>query len=114
VLRLWLSPMRFEGKPVWVGLINREISQLLQLFINQKLDLDEVRTFLLENLWYSQAIARYGFVKGAGPNPVLQPREIAGGIYYLTDGYRLVLWISKKSVPLNEVVAMDWEIPIKR
>ena len=111
LLRLWLSPMRLEGKPVWVGIVNRQMSLNKRLFSNQKLDLDEVRTFLLQNLWYAQAIAKYSYVKGAGHIPILQPKEIASGIYYLTDGLRLVLWISPKPIPLNEVVALDWEIP---
>ncbi|MDB4442143.1 LssY C-terminal domain-containing protein [bacterium] len=111
VLRLWLSPMRIEGQPVWVGLVNRELAQQKQSAKNQKLDLDEVRTFFLQDLWYSQGISKYGYVKGGGASPILHPRKAADGSFYLTDGYRLVLLISKKSIPLNEIVAMDWEIP---
>jgi hypothetical protein len=106
--------MRFEGQPVWVGLVNRELTPQKRSFKNQKLDLDEVRAFLLQNLWYAQGIAKYAFVRGAGTSPILRPKKGAGGIHYLTDGYRLVLWISQKSIPLNEVVPMDWETPPER
>ena len=114
VLRLWLSPMRIEGQPVWVGLANRELAQQKQSARNQKLDLDEVRAFLLQGFWYSQGISKYGYVKGADASPNLQPKRAIAGVLYLTDGYRLVLWISPKSISLNEVVAMDWEIPPER
>jgi hypothetical protein len=114
VLRLWLSPMRFDGQPVWVGLVNRELSQQGRSANNQKLDLDEVRAFFLQDLWYSQGITKYGYVKGAGVSLILQPKKISGGLFYLSDGYRLALWISHKSIPLNEVVAMDWDIPPER
>jgi hypothetical protein len=114
VLRLWLAPMRVEGVPVWVGLISRELTQQRQSSKNQKLDLDEVRNFLLQDLWYGQGISKYGHVKGGGFSAISQPKKMAGGIYYLYDGYRLVLWISKQSIPLDEVVALDWEIPPER
>ena len=114
VLRLWLSPMRFEGRPIWVGLVNRELSQQKRSAKNQKLDLDEVRAFFFQDLWYSQGITKYGYLKGAGASPILHPRKVSGGLHYLTDGYRLVLWISQKSIPLNEIIAMDWEIPPER
>jgi hypothetical protein len=114
VLRLWLSPMRIEGQPVWVGLVNRELTLHTRSAKNQKLDLDEVRTFFLQDLLYSQGISKYGYVKGGGASPILQPRKAAAGFYYLSDGHRLVLWISQKPNPLNEVITLDWEIPPKR
>jgi len=114
VLRLWLSPMRFEGMPVWMGLISRELTPQMRSSKNLKLDLDEDRNFLLQDLWYAQGISKFGHVKGAGASTISHPGKIAGGIYYLYDGYRVVLWISKKSIPLNEVVAMDWEISPER
>ena len=106
--------MRFEGQPIWVGLVNRELTQQKRSAKNQKLDLDEVRAFFFQDLWYSQGITKYGYLKGAGASPILHPRKVSGGLHYLTDGYRLVLWISQKSIPLDEVVAMDWEIPPER
>jgi hypothetical protein len=114
VLRLWLSPMRIEGVPVWVGLVNRNVIRQGQTFKNKKLDLDEVRSFVLQSLWYSQGISKYGYVKGAVISSILKPKKIAGGFYYLTDGLRAVLWISQKAIPSNEVVAMDWETPPER
>jgi hypothetical protein len=114
VLRLWLSPMRVDGKPVWVGLVNRELTHQRRSYKNKILDLDEVRLFLLQNLWYAQGIAKFGYVKGTGVSSITEPKQFAGGIYYLTDGYRMVLWASQKSIPLDEVFAMDWDFPPER
>jgi len=114
VLRLWLSPLRVDNLPVWVGLVSRELAQQPQRLKNQKLDLDEVRYFFLQDLLYSQGISRFGHVKGAGEAPISRPTKIADEIYYVFDGYRAVLWISPQAVPLDEVVALDWEIPPAR
>ena len=114
VLRLWLAPMRFEGKEVWVGLVNREIDLKMRSFKKQKLDLDEVRAFLLQDFWYAQGVEKYGYIRGADTSSILEPKKILDGIYYLTDSYRLVLWISQKPIALNNVTAMDWEIPLQR
>jgi len=114
VLRLWLSPMRLEGALVWVGLVNREATQQGRAIKNQKHDLDEVRNFFTQDLWYAQGIKKFGHVKGAGASSISQPKKVAGGIDYLTDGYRVVLWISQKSIALDEVVAVDWEVPPER
>ena len=51
ILRLWLSPMLVEGKPVWLGLVNRELMLSGGSFKNQKIDLDEDRAFFLQDLW---------------------------------------------------------------
>ncbi len=114
-LRLWLSPMRVEGQEVWLGQVSRDYG--VQTFgkTDHKLDLDEVRSFLLQNLWYAQGIKKYGFVKGAGAAaPIFQPKTTFRGTTYITDGYRLVLWLSGDSVPLSDVEAVDWDNPPER
>ena len=114
VLWLWLSPMRVEGEPVWVGFVSRDLGMKWLSFENHKVDLDEMRSFFVQDLWYGQGIEKYGFVKGAAASPISQPKKIFGNISHLTDGYRAVIWVSEKSIPLNEVKAMNWEIPPAR
>ena len=114
VLRLWLSPMRFEGKPIWIGLVNQDLGQESLSFENQKLDLDEVRSAFLQNLWYAQGIEKFGYVKGTASSEILQPKKIFGSISYITDGYRAVLWVSEESIPLDEVEVLDWDRPPER
>jgi hypothetical protein len=111
-LRLWLSPMKFEGQEVWVGQINRNYGKPSSGRTKRKVDLDEVRGFLLQNLWYGQGIKKYGFVKGTGAAaPISQPKTTFSGTTYISDGYRLVLWLSKESVPLSDVEVVDWDSP---
>jgi hypothetical protein len=114
-LRLWLSPMTFEGKSVWVGQISRTV-RVRSLLKRRKIepDLDEVRTYILQDFLYSQVLAKYGYVKGVGGTPMSEPRENLNGDPYFTDGYRLVLWVSGEPISLDEVEFVEWEIPPQR
>jgi hypothetical protein len=116
-LRLWLSPMALEGKPVWVGQINRNIGlRIARLKLIYKIDpaIDDVRNYILQNLWYSQGLAKFGFVKGVGAASIDKPRRDIWGIRYFTDGYRLVVWVSSEPVTFSDVVNAGWEKPLKK
>lgn len=114
-LRLWLSPMRVEGQEVWVGQVSRDFGGQSSAKAAHKLDLDEVRSFLLQNLWYAQGIKKYGFVKGTGATaPISQPKTTFRGTIYITDGYRVVMWLSPDPVPLTDLEFVDWESPPER
>jgi hypothetical protein len=114
-LRLWLSPMRFEGKPVWVGQISRDIGVRFttKTILTHKIDpdVDETRDFLIQDLWYSQGLLRLAFVKGVGPAPISEPRGNLTGDPYFTDGLRAVLWVSSGPVAMEAVKILEWEIP---
>ena len=111
-LRLWLSPIRYKGKQVWVGQISRDIKVR---YIPNKFQIeplvDEARTYILQDLWYSQTLAKFGNVKGVGAASMSKPRKTLQDDPYFTDGYRLVLWVSKKPISFSEVEALHWEIP---
>jgi hypothetical protein len=114
-LRLWLSPMRFEGKPVWVGQISRDIGVRFttKTILTHKIDpdVDETRDFLIQDLWYSQGLLRLAFVSGVGPAPISEPRGNLTGDPYFTDGLRAVLWLSSDLVAMEAVKVLHWEIP---
>jgi hypothetical protein len=114
-LRLWFSPMRFEGKPVWVGQISRDIGVRFttKTILTHKIDpdVDETRDFLIQDLWYSQGLLRLAFVKGVGPAPISEPRGNLTGDPYFTDGLRAVLWLSSAPVKMEAVEIVEWEIP---
>ena len=71
-LRLWYSRFRFEGKPVFVGQISRDIGVRFVPKswppVTHKIDpdIDEARHALLEDLLFSQMVAKVGYVKGVG------------------------------------------------
>lgn len=111
-LRLWMSPLRFEGVPVWVGQISRDIGVRLtaKTITTHKVDpdVDETREYLVENLAYSQALAKLGYVDGVGPAPIDEPRGNLTGDPYFTDGKRAVLWISSTPMDFGEIEDLDW------
>jgi hypothetical protein len=59
-LRLWLAPVKFRGKLVWVGQISRDIGVRFtrKTIVTHKIDpdVDETRGFLVQDLWYSQGL----------------------------------------------------------
>lgn len=110
-LRLWLLPIRFDGKSVWVGQISRDIKvrYLANTFKLEPL-VDEARTYMLQDLWYSQGLAKYGYVAGVGASSMSLPQADLDGDPYFTDGYRLVLWVSKRPISFSEVDNVHWEV----
>jgi len=114
-LRLWMSPVTYQGAPVWMGQISRDIGVRFtkKTITTHKIDpdTDETREFLLEDLAYSQALAKFAYVEGAIPAPIDEPRGNFTGDPYFTDGYRLVMWVTSTPVDTNDVEFVDWSVP---
>jgi hypothetical protein len=72
-------------------------------------DVDETRRFLAEDLAYSQGLVKFSYVKGVGVSDLSEPRGNLTGDPYVTDGYRVVLWVSSDPVSLEKVDFLDWE-----
>ncbi|MFP3566023.1 LssY C-terminal domain-containing protein [Paraburkholderia sp. SIMBA_030] len=114
-LRLWLSPMRYHGKPVWVGQISRDIGVRLTFhsptFTTHKIDpdVDEARTALTEDMAYSQNLQKIGFVKGVGAASQSEPAENLTTDPYFTDGYRQVLVFDLQPTSLSGIAFFPWE-----
>lgn len=114
-LRLWYSPMRFQGKPVFVGQISRDIGVRFTAKawppVTHKIDpdIDEARSSLIEDLIYSQMLAKVGFVKGGGIARPSNPRTNLTGDPYFTDGLRAVLILGQGPIALNQIQSLDWE-----
>jgi len=117
-LRLWMSPYRYEGEPVWLGQISRDIGVRFtkKTITTHKIDpdVDETREGLLENLAYSQALAKVAYLRGVGEAPIDQPRANLTGDPYFTDGYRLVLWVTSRPVDIADVEVVYWRVPPDR
>jgi LssY C-terminus len=114
-LRLWLAPMRYDDKFVWVGQISRDIGVRFtrKTITTHKIDpdVDETRDFLIQDLWYSQALKSFGYVQGVGAAAYSEPRGNLTGDPYFTDGNRAVLWVSSKPIAFSNVDWFEWEIP---
>jgi hypothetical protein len=117
-LRLWLSPMRYADKPVWVGQISRDIGVRFTLKVwppvTHKIDpdIDDAMFALIEDLLYSQQLAKTGFVKGVGAATRSNPRQNLTGDPYFTAGYRVVLMLDRRPFSFEDLQSFNWESPI--
>jgi hypothetical protein len=119
-LRLWLSPMRYRGKQVWVGQISRDIGSRLTIhsptLTTHKIDpdVDEARGALAEDMAYSLNLAKIGAAKGVGAAPKATPRENLTTDPYYTDGLRLVLVFDRAPTSIAEIEFFPGDLPINR
>ncbi len=99
LLRLWVTPLRHNGRVVAIGSIKRNIDP----------DIDESALYLLEDLATAGAARRFGFVGGIARVPRSKPREIFGGGSYWTAGQRVVIELTDNATPLDEIAAFSWD-----
>jgi hypothetical protein len=107
-LNLWLAPILWEGQPIWLAQFKHAIGrrfEIEEVFLGTRMDpdVDDGRSYLLQNLWYAQALKAFArsqtgklVPKGA---PVLNFRNNP----YFTDGYRFIMWLSDKPVALDDI-----------
>jgi LssY C-terminus len=112
-MRLWLAPVTVQGLPVWMGQISRDIGVHLtsKTITTHKIDpdVDETRWYLLQDLFFSQGLDRFGAVGGVGAAPPENPRHNYTGDPYYTDGHRMVLWMSEQPVTYHRIRPIQWE-----
>jgi len=113
-MRLWLAPFRHQGLPVWVGQVSRDIgvkmtskSPTLTTHVIDPV-VDESREYLLHSMMYHEAVSQFAFVRGVGEAPIDKPRANLAGDPYFTDGNRLLLFLSREPVPLEQVRNLNW------
>ena len=75
-------------------------------------DIDEAMYALMEDLVYSQQLAKTGWVKGVGAAMRSNPRRNLTGDPYFTDGYRAVLVFDNRPRSFVEIDRFDWEQPV--
>ena len=114
-LRLWMSRAKFEGVPVFMGQISRDIGVRFtsKTITTHKIDpdVDETREYLLENLVYSQALRKFGYVGGVGEISFDDPKGNLTGDPWFSDGYRLVLWVTSEPVAVDDIRFVEWRRP---
>lgn len=114
-LRLWMSRARYEGYPVWIGQISRDIGVRFtkKTITTHKIDpnVDETREYLLEDLAYAQTLKKIGYVKGVGQVPMDQPKGNLTGDPWFSDGYRLVLWVTSEPNEIDDLQVLPWHNP---
>ena len=116
-MRFWLSPIRYRGQKVFVGQISRDIGVKFTLKSPTILthvidpDVDEARRYFVEDMAYSQALARHGYVKGVGVVTREEPKMNLTGDPFYTDGLRVVLFFEPRPYSLSEIELLEWEMP---
>jgi hypothetical protein len=106
-LRLWLTPLCFRGRPVWIGQISRDIGVRFTPktwnLTTHKVDpdVDDARDYLLDDLLESARVALVGYVGGAQAASRDVPRRNLTGDPYFTDGLRaLVMFAESRTDPV--------------
>jgi len=113
-LRLWLTPWRLHGKSIFVGAISRDIGvfwttrtwNLTSHAIDS--EIDEARSYIVEDLAVAQTLSAYGFLEGVGKTTRDAPKQNLLGTPWWTDGKRVVLVLSDTAVPLEEMELLGW------
>lgn len=105
-LRLWLTELRFQGQPVWIGQVSRDIGVRFTWktwnLTTHRIDpeVDESRDYVVEDLLEAERIEAAGYLDGVGSCTPSQPRHNLTGDPYFTDGKRAAILLSKtKTVP---------------
>ncbi len=108
-LRLWRAPFDFQGTPVWIGQVSRDIGVRLTTsswyLTTHKIDpdVDEDRDYLLMDLAMSGYVSRVGLLPGVGEAPRSAPRHNLTGDPYFTDGRRLLVFLDPSPGPIDRI-----------
>ena len=111
-IRLWLAPIRFEGRPVFLGQVGRPVGGRFvprgakDIVLHE--DVDEARNLLIQDMMYSGGLEKLGFTTGVGAASPTQPRTTLGGARYYTDGLRATLFFATRPLSLADVEFLDW------
>ena len=113
-LRVWLAPMRVDGEMVWLGQVTNFVGQrsyIEQVFLGAHLDpdIDDARSFLLQNIWYSQGLQSFAWSNAGKSIPFDQPGTDFNGNPFFTDGFRAVLWFSGAPYSLLDTTQFNWD-----
>ena len=111
-LRLWATPLRYQGQCVWIGQVSRDIGvrftwrtwNLTTHRIDP--DVDEARDYVVEDLMHIGRLDMAGYVDGVGACDQAAPRRNLTGDPYYTDGKRAVVLLSE-SRTTPRFVAID-------
>lgn len=115
-MRLWLTPYTYNGDPVWVGQISRDIGVKFskRTVITHAIDpdIDDTRDGLIGDLAYSQALCAVGYAKGSQRSTLQETHYNLTPDPYYSDGLRAILFFGGDPHALDEIQILDWERPI--
>ncbi|MEN8205918.1 MAG: hypothetical protein ABFS24_07890 [Pseudomonadota bacterium] len=117
-MRMWVAPFRYQGRPVILVQSGRPAGGRFIPDNSQKLtlhpDVDETRSLVIQDIFYSGGLAKLGFVEGVHPVTAEQlfnhPKEFS----YRSDGSRAVLFVTTRPLSLSDVEILDWAPTLER
>ncbi len=113
-LRLWLTPLRYEGQPVWVGQVSRDIGVRFTWWTwnltTHRIDpdVDDARDYVIEDILGVGHLRKMGYVDGVGVSEEASPRRNLTGDPFVTDGKRAVLILTKEQ---SAASFLNWQLP---
>jgi hypothetical protein len=114
-IRLWQTPIRYNGKTVWAGQASSRLggrfAEKAPLEVTLPLDphVDETRIHLSQDMAYSQALLKVGFIKGSGRPLSTMAEKSSQDVHYMTDGLRAVLVFGDRPASLEGIDFFNWE-----
>ena len=114
-IRAWQTPIRYQGKPVWVAQtsvrLGGRFAEKAPLEITLPLNpyVDEARYDLAQDMAYSQALIKVGYIKGSGLAQSIHTEASSKDNQYTTDGLRVVLVFGDRAASLEGIDFFDWE-----
>ncbi|MGD8358982.1 MAG: LssY C-terminal domain-containing protein [Lysobacterales bacterium] len=115
-LFVWLSPILVDGETVWVAQTRHALGRRFEFgewVLGSKIDPDvnDGRNYVLQDMWYAQALDAYGFTSTGLVVPDSSPVTDFNGNPFFSDGLRIVLWISGRMVALSDTKPIGWPFP---
>jgi hypothetical protein len=116
-LRLWEAPVRYQGLPVLIGQISRDIGSRFtsksSTLTTHRIDpnVDETRASLIQDFLWARSVAVFGRAGGVGEIPMDEPRGNLTGDPFFTDGGRAVIVLSADPVDYEHIDYFDWHVP---
>ncbi len=116
-LRMWLLPMRYKGKEVWIGAISRDVGSYITLktpwLTAHAIDpnLDEARKYLEQDMMFSGGVVKLGYISGVPVSSRAEPERNFMDQPWWSDGMRAVLVFGDDAVPVTKITLFDWEWP---
>lgn len=114
-LRLWMTPIRYQGMTVWAGTVSRDIGSDLRVrkywFVAQEIDpnIDETRDYIVEDIVLSNNVSKLGMVRGVPPATSDNPHYNLSRLPWWTDGRRAVFFFTDEQVQLDDLIILPWE-----
>lgn len=115
---LWLTPLRVDGSTVWAAQVKHAVGRrfdLGNLFFAPRQDPDsnDGRNYVLQDLWYNQALRHWAWSRTGVAVDDAAPATDFNGSPWFADGYRMVLWVAGEPLALTEATQIHWDELIK-